>query len=82
MFAGGAGGDIFSALSGNISASSGGFVRVAFLFLGIIGLVYCAFSLRRYLMGEGRGDKEFLKLITGTVISILLVSASIVFFES
>ncbi len=72
--------DIFSSLASQVEGVEGSVARLVLFVVGIIGFIYCAFSLRKYLAGDGRGDKEFVKLAVGIVLSVVLIAAGAAFF--
>lgn len=70
--------DIFSKLSGDMQTDVVPAVaKTALMLVGIITAVYVAFGLRKYLAGDGRGDKEFVKILTGAFIAIILIAAGL-----
>lgn len=70
--------DIFSKLSGDMQKDVVPAVaKTALILVGLITTVYVAFALRKYLAGDGRGDKEFVKILTGAFIAIILISAGL-----
>ena len=68
-------GDIFSSIENDLNKSSSDVVSIALILVGVIGTVYAAFGLRKYLSGDGRGDKEFVKIVTGSAIALILIGA-------
>lgn len=69
--------DIFSAISTDMDEAIPMAGKTALLLVGIITAVYAAFGLRKYLAGDGRGDKEFVKIVTGAAISMILIAAGL-----
>ena len=75
-------GDIFSRVASDLNGSMGVVVKTAMMLVGFVYLVYAAFGLRKYLSGDGRGDKEFVKMLTGAVIAIVLITIGATVFTN